>query len=298
MPMNFKAIRKYFNFSKDQQKGILLLFFIIIVLQSVYYWVDFSSVSKVDPEKQKWLSLESQIDSMENRLAKEVPKIYPFNPNFITDYKGYKLGMSIVELDRLHAFRKENKYVNSAKEFQTVTGVSDSLLAVISPYFKFPDWVKNKPTSKLVAFSNTNPNVFSKKEKIVIKDINQATQEDLIKVYGIGEAISKRILKFKESLGGFVSMDQMKDVWGLSPEVVQRLNTSFKVGTLSNIKKIDINNASVKELAQFPYFKYNLAREIVIYRSMNGDIKNVADLTKIKGMSIENANIIALYLDF
>jgi len=296
--MNFKAIRKYFNFSKDQQKGILLLFFIIIVLQSVYYWVDFSSVSKVDPEKQKWLSLESQIDSMENRLAKEVPKIYPFNPNFITDYKGYKLGMSIVELDRLHAFRKENKYVNSAKEFQTVTGVSDSLLAVISPYFKFPDWVKNKPTSKLVAFSNTNPNVFSKKEKIVIKDINQATQEDLIKVYGIGEAISKRILKFKESLGGFVSMDQMKDVWGLSPEVVQRLNTSFKVGTLSNIKKIDINNASVKELAQFPYFKYNLAREIVIYRSMNGDIKNVADLTKIKGMSIENANIIALYLDF
>ena len=298
MPMNFKAIRKYFNFSKDQQKGILLLFFIIIVLQSVYYWVDFSSVSKVDPEKQKWLSLESQIDSMENRLAKEVPKIYPFNPNFITDYKGYKLGMSIVELDRLHAFRKENKYVNSAKEFQTVTGVSDSLLAVISPYFKFPDWVKNKPTSKLVAFSNTNPNVFSKKGKIVIKDINQATQEDLIKVYGIGEAISKRILKFKESLGGFVSMDQMKDVWGLSPEVVQRLNASFKVGTLSNIKKIDINNASVKELAQFPYFKYNLAREIVIYRSMNGDIKNVADLTKIKGMSIENANIIALYLDF
>ncbi|MBA0884349.1 ComEA family DNA-binding protein [Flavobacterium undicola] len=296
--MNFKTIKAYFNFSKDQQKGILSLFFIIIVLQLVYYWVDFSPVSKVNPEKQKWLSLESQIDSMENHLKNEVPKIYLFNPNFITDYKGYKLGMSVVELDRLHAFRKDNKYVNSAKEFQTVTGVSDSLLVVISPYFKFPDWVKNKPTSKLVAFSNTNPKVFSKKEKTVVKDINQATQEDLIKVYGIGDAISMRILKFKESLGGFVSMDQMKEVWGLSPEVIQSLNASFKVGTLSNIKKIDINNASMKELAQFPYFKYNLAREIVIYRSMNGDIKNVADLTKIKGMSIENANIIALYLDF
>ncbi|MEN9910236.1 MAG: hypothetical protein RLZZ540_3395 [Bacteroidota bacterium] len=296
--MNFKAIRRYFNFSKEQQKGILSLFFIIIVLQVVYYWVDFSPVSKVNPEKQKWLSLESQIDSMENSFKKEIPKIYPFNPNFITDYKGYKLGMSVVELDRLHAFRKDNKYVNSAKEFQAVTGVSDSLLAVISPYFKFPDWVKNKPTSKLVAFSNTNPKVFSKKEKTVVKDINQATQEDLIKVYGIGDAISMRILKFKESLGGFVSMDQMKEVWGLSPEVIQSLNASFKTGTLSNIKKIDINNASMKELAQFPYFKYNLAREIVIYRSMHGDIKNVADLTKIKGMSIENANIIALYLDF
>ncbi|RVT77670.1 helix-hairpin-helix domain-containing protein [Flavobacterium sufflavum] len=296
--MKFKAIRNYFNFSKDQQKGILSLFFVIIALQLVYYFVDFTSPSKVNPEKQKWLSLESQIDSMENSSGKEVPKIYPFNPNFITDYKGYKLGMSVVELDRLHAFRKENKYVNSAKEFQVVTGVSDSFLKVISPYFKFPDWVKNKPMFKLVAFSNTNTEVFSKKEKIVVKDINQATQEDLIKINGIGEAISMRILKFKESLGGFVSMEQMKDVWGLSPEVVQCLNAGFKVGSLSNIKKIDINNASVKELAQFPYFKYNLAREIVIYRSMNGDIKNAADLTKIKGMSVENANIIALYLDF
>lgn len=298
LPMDFKTIRDYFNFSKDQQKGILLLFLVIVALQLVYYFVDFSLVSKENPEKQQWLALETQIDSMELNMKDRVPKIYPFNPNFITDYKGYKLGMSVAEIDRLHAFRKENKYVNSAKEFQEVTGVSDSLLNAISPYFKFPDWVKNKQTPKAVVFSNTKPAYFSKKEKVVVKDINQATQEDLMKIYGVGEAISMRILNFKESLGGFVSMEQMKDVWGLSPEVVERLKTSFKVGALSNMKKIDINNASVKELAKFPYFKYNLAREIVIYRSMNGDIKNASDLTKIKGMSIENATIIALYLDF
>nr|WP_288835504.1 helix-hairpin-helix domain-containing protein [uncultured Flavobacterium sp.] len=296
--MNFKTIRNYFNFSKDQQKGIFLLFFVIIVLQLACYFMDFKTTSVIDSEGKKWLALEAPIDSIEHHLKDRVPKIYPFNPNFITDYKGYKLGMSVAEIDRLHTFREGNKYVNSAKEFQAVTRVSDSLLKVIAPYFKFPDWVKNKPTSKLVAFSNTKSEHFSRKGKIILKDINQATQEDLIKVYGIGDAISMRILKFKESLGGFVSMEQMKDVWGLSPEVIEHLNASFKVGTTSNIKKIDINNASVKELAQFPYFKYSLAREIVIYRSMNGDIKNASDLTKIKGMSIENANIIALYLDF
>ncbi|MES2240718.1 MAG: helix-hairpin-helix domain-containing protein [Bacteroidota bacterium] len=296
--MDFKTIRDYFNFSKDQQKGILSLFFIIVVLQLVYYFSDFSSFSKENPEEQKWLSLESQIDSMKNHQKYEVPKVYPFNPNFITDYKGYKLGMSVAELDRLHAFRKENKYVNSAKEFQAVTAISDSLLAAIAPYFKFPDWVKNKKESKLIAFSNVKSEGFSKKEKLVVKDINQATQEDLIKIYGIGEAISTRILKFKESLGGFVSMEQMKDVWGLSPEVVQSLSASFKVSTLPDFKKIDINNASIKELAQFPYFKYNLAREIVIYRSMNGDIKNAGDLRKIKGFPVDKENIIGLYLDF
>jgi len=261
-----------------------------------YFFVDFSSFSKVSPEKEKWLSLQSQIDSMKQDKLNYVPKIYPFNPNFITDYKGYKLGMSVPEIDRLLAFRKENKYVNSPKEFQAVTKVSDSLLNAISPYFKFPDWVNKKKEFK--NYKNYPNTAFAKKEKIVIIDINRASQEELIKIYGIGEAISLRILKFKESLGGFVSMEQMKDVWGLSPEVIENLNSHFKVLTLPNVKKIDINNASIKELSQFPYFNYQLAKQIVTFRSMNGDIKNIDDLTKIKGLSIDKANIIVLYLDF
>ncbi|HJS00376.1 MAG TPA: helix-hairpin-helix domain-containing protein [Flavobacterium sp.] len=296
--MDFKRTNGYFQFSKEQQKGIFGLFLIIIVIQSIFLFVDFKSDYVMSSEEQKWLSLESEIHSLEKAQKTQLVKMYPFNPNFITDYKGYKLGMSIAEIDKLHAFRKENKYVNSIKEFQLVTGVSDSLLNVIAPYFKFPDWVKNKKEIKYVSFSNVKTAEISKKEKLVVKDINQATQEDLIKIYGIGEAISIRILKFKESLGGFVSMEQMKDVWGLSPEVIQSLNTSFKVGTIPNFKKIDINEASIKELTQFPYFKYNLAREIVIYRSMNGDIKNAGDLRKIKGFPVDKENIIGLYLDF
>jgi DNA uptake protein ComE-like DNA-binding protein len=294
--MTFKTISSYFNFSRNQRTAVFFLFGIIVILQLTYFFVDFSSFSKVSPEKEKWLSLQSQIDSIKKDKLNYVPKIYPFNPNFITDYKGYKLGMSVPEIDRLLAFRKENKYVNSAKEFQAVTKVSDSLLNTISPYFKFPDWVNKKKEFK--NYKNFPNTAFAKKEKIVIIDINKATQEELINIYGIGEAISLRILKFKESLGGFVSMEQMKDVWGLSPEVIENLNSHFKVLTLPNVKKVDINNASIKELSQFPYFNYQLAKQIVTFRSMNGDIKNIDDLTKIKGLSIDKANIIVLYLDF
>ncbi len=294
--MNFKTIKSYFKFTRGQQTSIFILFAIIVIFQSIYFFVDFNTFSKASPEKEKWLSLQSQIDSMKQEKLDFVPKIYPFNPNFITDYKGYKLGMSVQEIDRLLAFRKENKYVNSPQEFQAVTKVSDSLLKAISPYFKFPDWVKNKKEFKEY---KKYPNMaFAKKVKIAIIDINQATQEDLIKIFGIGEAISLRILKFKESLGGFVSMEQMKDVWGLTPEVIENLNTHFKVLVIPNLKKIDINNASIKELSLFPYFKYPISKNIVTFRSMNGDIKNIEDLTKIKGLSIDKAKIIALYLDF
>ncbi|MFV5688472.1 ComEA family DNA-binding protein [Flavobacterium sp. ZT3R25] len=294
--MSYKAILTYFKFTREQRTGVFLLFAIIIVLQLVYFFVDFSAVIKNYPEKQEWLSLQSQIDSMKVDNYKDFPKIYPFNPNFITDYKGYKLGMSVLEIDRLLVFRKENKYVNSSKEFQNVTKVSDSLLNAIAPFFKFPDWVNNKKEFK--AYKNYPNQAFAKKEKIVFIDINQATKEDLIKIYGIGEALSLRILKQKESLGGFVSMEQMKEVWGLSPEVIENLNTHFKISVLPNFKKIAINNASLKELSQFYYFRYALAKEIVTYRSMIGNIKNIEDLTKIKGFPVDKANIIGLYLDF
>jgi DNA uptake protein ComE-like DNA-binding protein len=294
--MIFKTIKSFFKYSRQQRSGVFLLFTIIIVVQLTYFFIDFSSFSKESPEKEKWLSLQSQIDSLKQEKLDYVPKIYPFNPNFITDYKGYKLGMSVSEIDRLLAFRKQNKYVNSPQEFQAVTKVSDSLLNAISPYFKFPDWVKNK--KEFVAYKKYPNTAFAKKDKIVIIDINQASQEDLIKIYGIGEAISIRILKFKESLGGFVSMEQMNDVWGLSPEVIDNLNTHFKISAIPTVRKIDINNASIKELSLFPYFKYPISRNIVTFRSMNGDIKNSEDLTKIKGLSIEKAKIIALYLNF
>lgn len=289
-------LKSLFVFTSDQRKGIFALLFFIIALQFAYFFVDFSIPTNEDPEEQKWLSLQPQVDSMKMDIANKRPKMYLYNPNFITDYKGYKLGMSVDEIDRLLAFRKENKYVNSSQEFQNVTKVSDSLLNVMSPYFKFPDWVNNKKEYK--EFKKYPNQAFAKKEKIVLIDINQATKEDLIKIYGIGEAISVRILKQKEVLGGFVSMEQMKDVWGLSPEVIENLNSHFKVSVLPNFKKIDINNASLKELSQFYYFKYPLAKEIVTYRSMKGNISNIEDLTKIKGFPVDKAKTIELYLAF
>ena len=289
--------KSYFLFSREHRSGIFLLFAIIILVQLGYFFLKDNFVSTNNASEDKaWLLVQNEIDSLKYLQSTKKDTIYPFNPNYITDYKGYKLGMSVDEIDRLLAFRKENKYVNSSQEFQNVTKISDSLLNVMSPYFKFPDWVNKKKEYK--AFKKYPNQAFAKKEKIVLIDINQATKEDLIKIYGIGEAISVRILKQKEVLGGFVSMEQMKDVWGLSPEVIENLNSHFKVSVLPNFKKIDINNASLKELSQFYYFKYPLAKEIVTYRSMKGNISNIEDLTKIKGFPVDKAKTIELYLAF
>lgn len=286
-------IQSILNYSRSQRIGIILFFLIVILTQGIYYFYDFKTIRNVSADKVKWLANQTIIDSLKLEKNNFKTTIYPFNPNFISDFKGYKLGMNVDEIDRLLAFRKQNKFVNSPAEFQDVTKISDSLLKVISPYFKFPDWVTNKKNN----FKPFEKKEFSKPEKNVVLDINEASKEDLMKIYGIGDKISDRILVEKLKYGAFVSMEQMDAIWGLSPEVVEKLKTAFTVRSSANVKKININNASVKELAQFPFFRYQLAKDIVIYRTMNGDIK-MEDLTKIKGFPVEKIKIIALYLEF
>ena len=286
-------LRSTLSYSKSQRIGILLLIIIIVFCQGFYYFNDFKTFNTTNKEEANWFSNQSLIDSLKLQGEQYKPTIFPFNPNFITDFKGYKLGMSVQEIDRLLTYRKQNKFVNSAAEFQAVTKVSDSLLKTMSPYFKFPDWVKNKEEYS----SNYVKREFHKAEKITVLDINEATKDDLMKVYGIGDKISDRILEQKNKLGAFASMEQMQDIWGLSPEVIEKLHQNFEVKSTPYIKKININNASVKELSLFPFFRYALAKEIVIYRSMNGDVK-IEDLTKIKGFPVDKIKIIALYLEF
>ncbi|UOK42577.1 MULTISPECIES: ComEA family DNA-binding protein [Flavobacterium] len=288
-----------FKYTREQRSGIAVLILLMIIVQLAYCFY-FSEISfsdqPVSKEEKEWLALQSEIDKLKIEKDNIKHKIYPFNPNFISDFKGYTLGMSVVEIDRLHKFRKGNRFVNSVVEFQKVTMVSDKLLAEMAPYFKFPDWVKNGAKGDFV--SRFSKPTIDKKTKRIVADINLASQEDLMKVYGIGPALSERILKEREKLGAFVSMKQLDDVWGLSPEVIANMNEYFSVLTSPNVKKIDVNEASVKELSQFPFFKYHLAKEIVTYRSMQGAIKGKDDLRKIKDFPIDKVDIIALYLAF
>ena len=143
-----KSFKSHFRFNKQERNGVFFLLLLIILLQSVYFLVKFST----SPSGQKVILdnvAQRQIDSLKQiALLNNAPKIYPFNPNFISDYKGYTLGMSAQEINRLLQFRESGKYVNSALEFQEVTQVSDSLLSTISTYFKFPQWSQKQSKTK------------------------------------------------------------------------------------------------------------------------------------------------------
>ncbi|NHM00872.1 ComEA family DNA-binding protein [Flavobacterium difficile] len=290
------------KFSKGHYFGIAILLALIGVTQVGFYLFNnhYANIgNSTFQEDENWLKQQNGIDSLKKVTQENATKIYPFNPNFISDYKGYKLGMTVEQIDKLHKLRKQNKYVNSKSEFQKLTGVSNDWMKKYAPYFKFPDWVTNKSANKYPSNFENKYQKFEKKEvKITVQDINTASQFELEKVFMIGEKLALKIIAEREKFGGFSDMEQLSYIWGISPEAIEDLNKKFQVKSLDNLKKYKINELTIKELQQFPYFNYTLAKNIVTYRSMNGEIKSIEDLTNVKQFPVEKLKIIAVYLDF
>src|SRR5690606_33892225 len=171
-----------------------------------------------------------------------------------------------------------------------LTGISDSLLSVMSPHFVFPDWVYKKDSVKATATTNISH------ISIESKDLNAVTVEDLKKISGIGDKLSERIIKYRTLLGGFIENDQLFEVYGLNEEIVDRALEVYPIKTLPEVDKININEATFKELASIVYINNKEAKEIIIYRSKKGKIESFDELGKIEGFTVQKIDRIRLYL--
>ena len=291
--MNFS--KSHFRYSNRERNGILFLAIIIVALQLIYYFVDFSKQNSTEEQSTEILQFQQEIDSLK-KVAQEdsKPKIFPFNPSFLTDYRGYQLGMSTEEIDKLLQHRAAGKFINSSEEFQQVTGVSDSLLKTIEPYFKFPDWVVNnqKKTN-----SNQNLKTVTNSTPIEIRDLNAASAKDLTVINGIGEKLANRIISYRNRLGGYSLNDQLYEVYYLDKEVADRVLKQFQVLSKPTIAKINVNTATFKEVLSIVYIDYDLTKKIFEYRDEVAEIQSLDELKKIEGFPIEKFNRIALYLE-
>lgn len=301
-----KIFKSHFWYNKRQRNGIFFLLLLIVVLQAIYVYVNFSSDDKVNTNTTELLAFQNELDSLKRiALEKRKSKIYPFNPNFITDFKGCQLGMSINEIDRLHSFRKKNKYVNSAKEFQKITKVSDSLLSKISPYFKFPDWVvkrnqqKQKKQNLVSTVLNNNSFKESSFQNVTIStsDINKATQQDFETINGVGEVISERIIKYRKKLEGYSYVSQLFEVWELDKSTANNILKVFKIHQKPVIKKVNVNTATFKQVLKNPYIDYELCKKIFEFRDEVAELQDISELRNIKDFPLDKYARIVLYLD-
>ncbi len=111
-------------------------------------------------------------------------------------------------------------------------------------------------------------------------NINTADTSQWKKLYGIGKVLSKRIVSFREKLGGFHSIEQLQEVYGLKPETFESIRPHLLLDSNYEIKKIDLNNSPVKEIVAHPYIDWDLANLIVAYRKQHNGFKTVYELRR------------------
>jgi competence ComEA-like helix-hairpin-helix protein len=266
-----------FRFNKSQQIGIILLFIIILLLQTSIFLFDHfyphREMKQIIPP-----DLQKQYDSLKKiRLKKKKTKIYPFNPNYITEYKAYFLGIDLSALQKIQNYRSKGRYFQSKQEFKQVSGISDSLFQALAPYINIPHYKSYPKTG------------FKENHKISNRNINNTTAEDLQTISGIGPVLSKRIIKYRESMGGFSQKEQINNVYGLDPEVIKKL---WKVFYLPNknkspILKKAINSANIEDLKLVNGIGDKLAQRIIRLRDKNGGFTIKKELNTVYGLKPE-----------
>ena len=274
----------FYKFPKVQRSGVLwtLVLFGVLHLGILFLseWQSKLDQSLVLDEKTQQL-----VDSLKSNTSDAIAKkdtIYPFNPNYITDFKAYQLGISMEVVHSIRAYRASHKYIQTIQDFQQVTGLPDEDVLRIRPYLKLP-----------------TPRVFKKAlKKQPKKELNAAKVADLQKVYGIGQVFAQRIVDFRNQLDGFLVADQLGDVWGLKHETQQRVWEHFKLDSIPEVKKQNINHMTIAQLSELPYISASLASRIVATRTQQDSLTTWDDLAAIEQLdSIKKARL-SLYLLF
>lgn len=215
----------------------------------------------------------------------KLPQKKAFNPNFINEYQLKAFGLSTEVMNKVEAYRAEGKWINSIKDFQTITGISDSLLEEVKAYLKFPDFVNQK-----------KQNSFKAQEKIVQTDLNQADLSALMEVSGIGEVLANRIIEWRDKLGGFASIAQLKHVYGLNDYAKGNLLKHFYIKETEVKPRFNINVTTASDLATVPGLNFDLAKKIWEFCQLREGVDDISELNKIDGLTEYKLDLIRIYL--
>ena len=280
MNLLHQFLSSWFGFNKQQRNGILVLCFIILVLfivrLSISHFItpapvliaDFSN-TKLPEFKQNAVSVNDSLGDNENNA------LFVFNPNTVTKEQLLKLGFSAKTANTFINYRTKGAQFRKKEDVKKVYGVNELLYKSIEPYILLEE--KSTPTTATPAPEKT----IAKKE-IKIIELNATDSVGLLPLPGIGGGYAKRILKYRSLLGGYYSIEQLKEVYGFSDSLFMVIKPYVKAEA-ALVNKLNLNTENFKELNAHPYISYEETKAIFNYRRKNGPLKSAEQVKEIVG---------------
>ncbi|MBJ6117110.1 helix-hairpin-helix domain-containing protein [Pontibacter sp. BT310] len=304
-------IRNYFGFSQREVNGFLWLITIMVLLTAAPFLFsrNYNSNQPIsaNPADQQLLdSLVAQLEKAPdtyNRSRKTIATVplYRFNPNTLSLEQWQGFGLPKYLGQRILNYRSKVGDFTYRAELGKIYGMPDSVFQRLYPFIDLPETKPDNYSRKGIGSSRPHPAPGWEnrpRERFVLApfNINTADTAQLKQIRGIGRKLSARIVKYRDRLGGFYSLEQLREVYGLQPEVIDSLSKYTFVAKAHSPARINLNTATIEELRTHPYMTSNLARAIVAYREQHGRFESVEELKQIKIIKPEQYEKLKSYL--
>lgn len=285
--------KTYFYFSSSERKGAFAFVFLIIcvaIAPIVYRFVFPLSppTIMVHGATQLTDTLQPPFTSTQSKHKVEVNNESNFilDPNVATDQEWKRLGMKPWQIKNIKKYQAKGGQFKSIEDVGKIYGLSSIDFERMKPHL-FINHVEAKRDS-----------IVSKPQfKTNIVELNSADTNALKSLYGIGSKMAAKIIEYRERLGGYISLNQLTEIWGFNEDLLYDLKGKLVLDT-SKVYKIPINSVSQETLSIHPYIKIRLSKIIVNYRQQHGLYRIPADLKKT--LVVQDSTIIKItpYLDF
>lgn len=305
--------KDFFYFSRGQRIGILILLVLIVLTFALDIF--FLRRLKPPPESNGEAFLREALEfraSLENydsimevtrqqrykeRYAKrntsytwpnashrKAYQLFGFDPNTIDSAGLLRLGLTPRMASSLLKYRSKGGSFRNKEDFGKIYGIPAQKKEELMPYIEID------PSRKQIR-KDEGP-----KEDISI-ELNAADTTQLMRVRGIGRSYARSIVGYRKRLGGFVSVEQLREIYGMRPENYERIAPQCRVD-LSLLQPIKVNTASVSRLRQHPYLNFYQAKAIYELRRERGRLQDIDELSNLEEFTTENLTKIKPYLSF
>ncbi|OEK00058.1 hypothetical protein BFP97_00360 [Roseivirga sp. 4D4] len=305
-----KLIRDFFGFSRTEVNGTLVLIPLIILLLFTPYL--YRQILSSDPytsaEDKRLLDslvflINANFEKPEVSESIEV-EYFDFDPNSVSIEELVSLGVPQFLANRINNYRSKGGKFYVKGDLLKIYDFPDSVYQRLFTYILLPEKKKEVKVSKSPSPDNFGEPVSeaeineAEEKEVVLVDINTADSTLFKTLKGIGSSYARRIVSYRKLLGGYYSIDQLKEVYGMTDSLFQNIQPYLQLTDTATIRKVPINMATFKELLAHPYIDYEQTKEILNVKSKSGKFRKAEDMYRLSLMDSVMIKKLLPYLDF
>lgn len=221
-------------------------------------------------------------DTETNAGVAKRASLFRFNPNKLSLTEWVKLGLSPHQAQVIKHYQEKGGRFYTKGDVQKMYSINAEIYKRLEPYIELPD----------------GPAYHMNKAKPgEVIEVNTADSAKLTMIRGIGPAFARRIVRYRQRVGGFYSKAQLKEVYGIDEDKYKQIEDGVSVDGRYLIK-VNINTAVFNDLKRFPYLSYKQMDAIIAYRDEHGNYRSVKDLENIAILNAQILRKIEPYLVF